>query len=117
MLLLNSKTRISEVESLYLILFSHSIIFKSFTFIRRLLSHLKVSPVKVFLHSINGVLFDENSMTHFESSMRNAINNFSYCPHDASVFSHLPLDGINWFGNTSRHYMVYTCCLNWVQLQ
>ena len=40
-------------------------------------------------------------MPHVERRMRNATNSVD-CPHDASVFSRFPLDGLNLLGNTFR---------------
>ena len=42
---------------------------------------------------------DEYCFRHVESRMRNATNSDD-CPHEASVFSRLPWDGINLLGNT-----------------
>ena len=59
------------------------------------LSHLvKLCPDDAFFRSIN-------RMPHVESRMWNETHSDD-CPHDASAFSRLPLDGINLLGKTFR---------------
>ena len=50
-------------------------------------------------------LLDENRMPRVKKS--HAEGN---CPHDASVFSRLPLDGINLLGNTFRQWFTNVAC-------
>ena len=54
----------------------------------------ELCPDDAFFRSIN-------RMPHVESRMRNATHS-SYCSLDESLFSRLPLDGINLLGKTFR---------------
>ena len=61
---------------------------------------LRLSPDDAIFRSINRMPFGRKSHPSCRKSHSECNSNSEDCPQDASVFSRLPLDGINLLGNT-----------------